>query len=344
LAVHCRLLASKGKQISTYSVGFTGPGEEAWNELPLARLVADRWGTEHHEIVLNPESLLDDLVDMVWHLDEPYGGGLPSWAVFKQMKGRIKVAMTGTGGDELFGNYGKWRRLDSSWLGCLFKLSDPNSEDFRRKFFNHHYYLSDQAKQEKVFANNYGDYDTSFWLFKEYFQSARAISIRDRSASTDIATQLPEEFLMMTDRFSMAHSIEARTPFLDHRLAELVLGLPSQLRTSHGDLKGLLRESITDLLPPQLLTAPKRGFVIPLNYWLRSKLRPVVEYLLEPKRLIAQGVFRPEFNRYYVKPHLTGNADYTHIVWAAMMFQLWYLIFIDGQGKRPSFKISDLLK
>lgn len=107
------LLAELGSApLRTYSLGFTGAGEESLNELPQARKVAERWGTEHHELVLEPAELLRDLVKMVWHLDEPYGGGLPSWYVFQFMSQQVKVGLTGSGGDELFGDYGRFRRLE----------------------------------------------------------------------------------------------------------------------------------------------------------------------------------------------------------------------------------------
>jgi asparagine synthase (glutamine-hydrolysing) len=109
------LLAEAGySSTRTYSLGFVGEEEQSWNEIDLARQVAQRWGTDHHEIILAPQDLLSDLAAMVWHLDEPYGGGLPSWYVFREMSRDVKVALTGTGGDELFGNYGKFRIYEAS--------------------------------------------------------------------------------------------------------------------------------------------------------------------------------------------------------------------------------------
>lgn len=336
------LLAKQGQQVHTYSVGFSGQGEDAWNELPLARQVAQRWGTTHEEIILDPKSLLDDLVEMVWHLDEPYGGGLPSWAVFKAMSRSVKVGMTGTGGDELFGNYGKWRELEGGWLRRHFFGKRIDLEHFRSQFLDRYYYLTDHEKREWVFQESFSGADTADVLYRTIFQEDGECDVRDRCAMVDLATQLPEEFLMMTDRFSMAHSIEARTPFLDHRLAEYVLGLPAGLRTRRTDLKGLLRDAVADVLPPELLKAPKRGFVIPLTLWLRGTLRPLVERLLDAKRLAAQGLFRPDFHERYVRPHVEGRRDFTQVVWAALMFQLWHMVFIEGQGERPRFGIRDL--
>jgi asparagine synthase (glutamine-hydrolysing) len=334
------LLAARGAPPETFSVGFTGDDEAEWNELPLARLVAQKWRTRHHELVLSPEDLLDDLPRMVWHLDEPYGGGLPSWMVFKAMSRSVKVGLTGTGGDELFGNYGKWRELERP-PGWPLRRARADAEAFRRRFFERYYYLSDADKAQRVLSAAAPE-GTGALLYG-VFAAEPSPSLRDRVAATDIATQLPEEFLMMTDRFSMAHSLEARTPFLDRELAELVWTIPAEVRTRRRDLKGLLRGAIADLLPEPLLGARKRGFVIPLKLWLRARLRPVVERLLAPERLQRQGLFRPEFYHAFVRPHLEGQADRTSVVWAAMMFQLWHRVFVETQAPAAPGALQELL-
>ena len=336
------VLAASGKPPETFSVGFTGAGEEAWNELPLARKVAEKWGTHHHELVLDPESLLDELLPMVWALDEPYGGGLPSWLVFKEMSRSVKVGLTGTGGDELFGNYGKWRELEPAWWPGLWQRGGGrvDAEAFRRRFFERCYYLSDSDKRASVLQD--AGASTADALYA-YFANDKELDIRDRIATLDLETQLPEEFLAMTDRFSMAHSLEARTPFLDRGLMECAWTIPARERTARGDLKGLLREAIGDLLPPELLAAGKRGFVLPLALWLRGRLRPVAERLLAPDRLARQGLFKPQFHERYVRPHLEGRADHTQVVWAALMFQLWHHLYIDTTARgAPAYAVGDV--
>ncbi len=322
------LLGQRGKPVSTYSLGFRGQGEAQWNELPLARSVARKWGGKHHELVLDPESLLSDLLEMVWHLDEPYAGGLPSWTVYKFMSSEVKVGLNGTGGDELFGNYGKWRPMEGGAIRRLLK-PDVSHQRFKREFFERFYYLSDGDKRSAVLARS-DQYiqDTSEMLW-EFFCETDAESLRNRLAYVDFRTQLPEEFLMMADRFSMAHSLEVRTPFLDHDFVELVLSVPSEIRTSRRDLKGLLRRSLAPVLPREILNAPKRGFVIPLTLWLRGRLRPLVERLLSPEVLRQQGIFKPEFYDNFVKPHLEAEADHTNKIWAVLMFQIWHHLFIE---------------
>ena len=165
----------------------------------------------------------------------------------------------------------------------------------------------------------------------------------DSVLALDIATQLPDEFLHMTDRFSMAFSLEARTPFLDHRFVELVCSVPPALRTSAADPKGLLRGAVADLLTPEHLTAPKRGFVFPLGRWLRHELRPLAEHLLSDERLHAQGLFRPGLADRYLVPHLDGRVDDTERLWPLLMFQLWHLLYVEqGLVGRPNFSWQDI--
>lgn len=371
--------------IKTYSLGFAADDEAAWNELHLARKVADRFHTEHQEIILRPEELLDDLVSMVWHLDEPYGGGLPSWYVFRMMSREVKVGLTGTGGDELFGNYGKFSPFEHSpilkfaaghprWTAAGANLPSfvwaswrqavtaiPESimsarqtdrlaqlgNICRAPFGSHYYanqvYLSDEQKHESVFNGRFSRVEETASYLQGLFSEAGTSNARDAVAYVDFQTQLPEEFLMMTDRFSMAHSLEARVPFLDHQLVETVFRIPASLRTRPNDLKYLMKAAVGKLLPPELLGAPKKGFVIPIALWLRNQLRPLAESLLSSERLQKQGIFRPSFYSSYVAPHLDGRADFTWQVWAALMFQLWHSIFVErGDFTKPAYSWRDL--
>ena len=359
--------------VRTYSLGFD---EEEWSELPLARLVATRYGTDHHELVLRPGELLDDLLAMVWALDEPYGGGLPSWYVFRLMSGEVKVAMTGTGGDELFGGYGRFRwfeegrlpRLGASrWIGsrpvraaaavasrvpgrwtsdvgraALRDLRSLRAEPARWHYFERSYYLSDQAKRDLVLESA-DRLPATGSLLQAIYDESGAASPRDAVAQLDFRTQLPEEFLLMTDRFSMAHSLEARVPFLDHELVEFVASIPASLRTRPDDLKGLLKATVADLLPEAMLGATKRGFVIPTGEWLRGELRPLVLRFLDPERLRRQGLFQPAIFERFVLPHLDRRADFGDQIWTLLMFQLWHLLYLEERlTAAPTFTWQDV--
>ncbi|MBX2829856.1 MAG: asparagine synthase (glutamine-hydrolyzing) [Rhodospirillales bacterium] len=322
------LLAQQGVGLKSFSLGFSGNVDEPWNELPLAKKVAEKWGIEHEEIVLNPTALLDELPQMIAALDEPYGGGLPSWFVFKGMAAEYKVAITGSGGDELFGNYGKWRGIEAQWMGRFGrrKPSNVSEEIFRSKMFDEFYYATDKFKHKLFTDPNLGQDATSELLRRRFDQATArgAKTVRDAHAVMDIGTQLSDEFLFMTDRFSMAHSLEARTPFLDNGFVDLVSQIPAEMRTSGSDLKGLLRDSVAPLLPGELVHAPKKGFVIPLAHWLRTDLTDLVgEYLGEAK-LKSQGIFDHKFVARHVREHRDGKLDHTHFLWPMLMFQLWY--------------------
>jgi asparagine synthase (glutamine-hydrolysing) len=335
------LAAEAGMNVAAYSLGFEGPGEEAWNELPLARKVAQKWGMPHHETVLRPEALLEALPAMVTALDEPYAGGLPSWFVYEAMGRDVKVGLIGVGGDEMFGNYGKWRPMEGGVL-ARYLFGAPKrigSDQFRRDFFETFYYFADPAKRAVLADQGAGCRATAEMMYERLI-ATQAANLRDATAGLDISTQLSDEFLLMTDRFSMAHSLEARTPFLDNGFVDLVRRIPAHLRTRRGDLKGLLRRAVAPLLPPELLAAPKKGFVIPLGAWLRGRLRPAVEHLLAPDRLKRQGLLAPSFVRDYVTPHLDGRADHTLKVWAGMMFQLWHLRFVERGDVGASLSLA----
>jgi asparagine synthase (glutamine-hydrolysing) len=372
--------------IKTYSLGFASEDEAAWNELHLAKKVAERFQTEHQEIILRPEDMLKDLVSMVWHLDEPYGGGLPSWYVFRMMSQEVKVGLTGTGGDELFGNYGKfspyevspllrlatnhpslaragatlppfvwagWRKAVAYMPGALVspqrkhrlsQLADICRAPFGSHYYANQEYLSDNLKHGSVFNGKFSGLKETAAYLEQLLSESDANNARDGVAYVDFQTQLPEEFLMMTDRFSMAHSLEARVPFLDHEFVETVFSIPASIRTRTYDLKYLLKAAVEDLLPPELLHAPKKGFVIPITLWLRNQLRPLAENLLSPERLQQQGIFRPSFYGSYVAPHLDGRADFTWQVWAALMFQLWHSIFVERTDvTKPAYSWRELI-
>jgi len=316
--------AQSGLNVSAYSLGFSGAGDDAWNELPLAREVARKWGLPHHEEILRPDAVLDALPAMVASLDEPYAGGLPSWFVYEAIGRQVKVALTGTGGDEMFGSYGKWRFLEDRLpLRRILGIGASASKArFRSGFFDRFYYFAEADKRAILEGGAPDCRDTSNTLY-EYFATRYTGNARDAVAALDISTQLPDEFLHMTDRFSMAHSVEARTPFLDNGMIDLMRRVPAAIRTRRNDLKYLLRKAVAPLLPPSLLAAPKRGFVIPFGLWMRGPFKSMVEDLLSPSALRAQGLFDPVLYERYVRPHLDGRADHTLRILSLVMFQLW---------------------
>jgi asparagine synthase (glutamine-hydrolysing) len=352
-AVLALLASAGGKDIRSYTLGFATRDAHSLDELPLARAQAERWGSEHHELIVDSSELINDLPNMVVALDEPYGGGLPSWYVFEFMSRDVKVALTGTGGDELFGNYRRFEPFEGRLarlarragplaalageasrlpLGArgqagLSRLGALHADSFAANYFDLAYYFTDEVKRELLAVAP--DEETAPYLASIFAESGSR-SHRDSVLYLDVSTQLVDEFLLMTDRFSMAHSLEARVPFLDNELVDLVAAMPPEIRTSRDAPKGLLRDAVADLLTPGHLTAPKQGFVFPLGAWLRGELRPLAERLLSDERLQRQGLFRPGLAARFLEPHLAGSADETERLWPLLMFQLWHLLVVEG--------------
>lgn len=363
------LLAQRGyTDLRTYTVGFTGAGEADLDELDLARELADRVGTQHHELTLDAEALLADLPQMVWSLDEPYGGGLPSWQVFKFMAQDVKVGLTGTGGDEIFGGYGKWmdfmslgpwqkaRRflqdgasaLPEALLGAERKsrLAKRRITRLSTRLFDYYPYYFNEAEKQLLgrYSDGFSLVGTADHLQDIYMNSCGAPDPRNGIACVDMQTQLPEEFLLMSDRFSMAHSLEARTPFLDHVFVERMMTIPPELRTRPQDLKYLLRAAVTPLLPTSLLRGPKKGFVLPIRLWLEDDLQPLLTRYLSRDYLENQGLFSADFVDGLLVAHQSGKIDLAWQLWNLLMFQLWYEIFINQHlSQAPNVAMQEMI-
>jgi len=326
--------------LHTYSLGIEGADEGEYNELAFAREIAQKWGTKHHEFLLNPETVLSDLPAMAYHLDEPYGGGLPSWYIYKMMKGTVKVCLTGTGGDELFGNYGKYRYFEktstirrtlsiiknaggTSIANLWFSLKNPNAYFFWK-------YCDDFTKRKTLFNPDIVNEvsPTEVMIEREWRKTGLA-NARDIYPLMDFQYQLPEEFLHVTDRFSMAHSIEARVPFCDRVLIEKVFQIPARLRTSASNPKSFLKDTVSDLIPPHMLNSRKKGFILPLQSWTRDQLKPMLWDVFDSGYLKSQGLFSPLLWERLIGPHLEKNVDKTQLVWTLLMFQIWYGTFIE---------------
>jgi asparagine synthase (glutamine-hydrolysing) len=334
------LLASKqNSRIRTYTLGFKSPLDDDQNELEAARLTSQRWQTEHTEIVIDPQEVINDLPLMTYHLDEPYGGGLPSWYIYQAMRGQVKVCHTGTGADELFGNYGKaaaFRALghksfrrelkrslkEHSLSNLIYLLRFPNA--YRSWMF-----IREPEKRDFLFdrMDSLSGCKPSELYVEQHFQEHRNYSIEDSIADFDFRNQLPEEFLHVTDRFSMAHAIEARVPFLDHHFVEKVMRIPAKQRIGLESPKEILKQVLKPFVAPEILSRRKHGFILPLTRWTRNELRSTIEEVFSSSYLKRQGLFNPNIRRYLYKPHLDGAVDETQRVWTFFMFQQWHQVF-----------------
>jgi asparagine synthase (glutamine-hydrolysing) len=356
-------LARDGQKVSTYTLGYTSPADGRINELEEARQVARMYGTDHHELVLDVDELIKALPEMVWHLDEPYGGGLPSWYVFREIAKDVKVAMTGVGGDELFSNYNKFYGLETHTrfsvalylnehypfaAACASNLSkiilkakshrglNEHEEGIRRfhskrdapEFWRHPFGISyptahGRGFNERMSVNPAKGLSEGRKALNRTFQEYAGECLRDRCVAVDFNNQLPDEFLHMTDRFSMAFSLEARTPFLDKDFVGYVLNIPAESRLTPRDPKSLIKAAFESWLPPDYTKLRKKGFVIPMARWLRGPLRKQAEELFSEASLRRGGWIRSDFSTVYFRPFLDGQTNLTETLWTVFMFRLW---------------------
>jgi len=360
-------LCRNGNTVKTYTLGFDSKDGHSINELDDARQIAQLYGTEHHEIIVDADLLIDDLDKMIYHLDEPYGGGLPSWFVYKEIAKDVKVAMTGTGGDELFSNYNKFRKLErrknfnraltiatkypaiaqtnyyiSRTINYLRSLLHPELFNESVNILSQntlsdlpHFWLHPFGMTyPTAFGGGFNDrlspdsneFSEGRKILEKTFIRHDDLNLRDRCVAVDFINQLPCEFLYMTDRFSMAHSLEVRTPFLDKKFVESVLKIPPNLRFSPMKIKSIFKDAFIDFFPPGFTDLPKKGFVIPMAKWLRGPLKATAEGLFNDPDLRSDGNIAADFSEKFYKPFLEGEDRLTQIIWTVFMFRKWQIL------------------
>ncbi len=331
--------------VSTFSIGFE---EESFDELDGARLVAERYGTDHHELVVKPDAatLLPRLVEA---FDEPFAdsSALPTYLVSELAAGSVKVALSGEGGDELFGGYytyvadqlaarlGPAMRPVRPLIEWLPSSSAKVSFDYKAKRFvrgahlppveRHHAWreiFSSDRRTELVDRRRDGVADP-LDLYRDRYADTAGAEPLARLQDLDLGIYLVDDLLVKTDRASMAHSLEARVPFCDPVVAELALALPTKLKVRGFAKKRLLRQAVAPLLPRAIVRGRKRGFSIPLAAWLRGELEPFAREILEADNLRRQGLLRPEPVQRLLDDHVSGREDFSRQIWGLMSLTLW---------------------
>jgi len=334
-----------GEGVKTFSIGFE---ESSFDELERARLVAERYQTDHHELVLRPDAV-ELLPKLVEAFDEPFAdsSAVPTYLVSQLAAGEVKVALSGEGGDELFGGYytyvadllaprlGPLATLASPLVETLPSSSSKASFDYKAKRFvraaklppleRHHAWKEIFSAETR--AALLGDANPS-WdpvdLYRERYAETAGAERLARLQDVDLGIYLVDDLLVKTDRSSMAHSLELRVPFLDQRVAELAFALPRQLRVRGFAKKRLLRRALAPLLPKEILRGPKQGFSIPLAAWLRGPLEPFAREVLAPSTLARQGWFDPAAVTPLLDAHCGGREDLSRQLWGLMAFTLWF--------------------
>ena len=331
--------------VSTFSIGFE---EESFDELDAARLVAERYGTDHHELVVRPDAakLLPRLVEA---FDEPFAdsSAVPTYLVSQLAAGSVKVALSGEGGDELFGGYYTYVADQlASRLAPVVRAARPLVErlpsssakvsfDYRAKRFargahlppleRHHAWkeiFSPDVRAELTEPRPDRPVDP-LDLYRARFAETEGVEPLSRLQDLDFGIYLVDDLLVKTDRASMAQSLEARVPFCDSAVAEFALALPTRLKVRGFGKKRLLRRAVAPLLPRSIVRARKQGFSIPLAAWLRGELGPFARDVLDPETLRRQGILRPEPVLGLLDDHVARRDDLSRQIWALMNLTLW---------------------
>lgn len=338
------LARQSSRPVKTFSIGFDEP--EA-NELAYARAAAQHCGTEHHEEILRPD-LAACLPDIAARLGEPFGdsSALPMWLVARMARQQVTVALSGDGGDELFGGYtwmhraldvARYRRvpvvLRAAADALLRALPEtPAATRFQR--FSADSFLSedasfvrrltcfDDASRTALLQPDLGAVDPADSI-AAWMESHASLPYGERMLGADTAYYLPDDILTKVDRMTMAHSLEARVPLLDHRLVEFAATLPFHLKYHRGESKRVLKAALRPWLPAQLFAQRKRGFSLPIHRWFRGPLAEVYrDAVLQPDARTREFL-RPAQGEALLAEHTAAREDHGHRLWAILMLELW---------------------
>jgi asparagine synthase (glutamine-hydrolysing) len=360
------VVASMARQssepVKTFSIGFD---EAAFNELPWAAQVARQYRTEHHEIMVRPNTV-ELIPRLMRHFGEPFGdsSAIPTYLVSEFARQHVKVVLTGDGGDELFTGYECFFYIDRlrTWDNVpvwmrrgLSAIADRLPYSARGK--NYLRMVSRSTPVERYFESNY----TPTFLRRQllapewmlpadsaYLQQTLAhclVPAGARKGEPDILTQalyfetaakLTGDMLVKVDRMSMAASLEVRCPMLDHHLAELAASLPHEWKMRGGQGKRILLKAVGDRLPPELLTRPKKGFGIPLSIWFRTSLRDFLRDHLLSSSFLNRGIVSPPFVHHLIDEHLSGRRNNQHWLYGLLALELWFRDFDSHRQPAPA--------
>jgi asparagine synthase (glutamine-hydrolysing) len=356
-AVVVGLMAGMSERpVKTFSIGFQ---EAAFNELDHARAVAEKFRTEHHEFIVEPAAL-EVLPQLVEHFDEPFAdaAAIPTWYLAQMTRAHVTVALNGDGGDEAFGGYQRYyadpladcyrlipaalrhglidrllravpvqsgRPVESSLATALHHLTRAADLPVGASIIRWGSFFT-EAEKSALYTDEMRQAlhaVPSHALLEESFRQARARSRLDRTMSTDVQNYLPGALLPKVDRMTMAHSLEARSPFLDHEVLELSARLHESWKVKGTTTKRILRELFAELLPPTITRRGKMGFSVPLGLWFRGPLAtPLRDILLAPNARIFQYLHRRGIEELFAQ-NASGRTDHGKRLWALLNLEVW---------------------
>ncbi len=341
-----------GKPVKTFSIGFN---EDSFNELKYARIAAKHFKSEHHEFIVTPD-LVDVVDDLVWHFDEPFAdsSALPTFMVSKMAREFVTVVLSGDGGDELFAGYTRYvtdrKRSGLAKLpeavrrGLLKPLGENLPHGFRGKNYLYNSSLDavdryidsvshfnglrkNALYSEKFRANLNGDFGAGAEVFRKIAAGVPTGNALDKLLYLDSKTYLPGDILTKVDRMSMAASLEARVPLLDHKLIDFVMRIPPELKLKGTETKYIFKKALEGIVPPEILYREKQGFGVPINEWINSNLRERIHAELLEKRTLERGYFQAKYIKTLLDEHSANRRDHSYALWILWMLELWHRQF-----------------
>jgi asparagine synthase (glutamine-hydrolysing) len=341
--------------VKTFSVGFEGEGA-GLSELPYARLVAEHYETDHHEVLVRAEDFSGLAEKIVWHLDQPIAdeAAVANYMVAELASGHVKMVLTGEGGDELFGGYARhagerlagvagvlpssMRRVAVGAASRLPGLRRPkialyalSLDDETARLTNWFPLFNEEMLADLLSERVKQGVDgrTARNVFADHLGQTDATDSLSRLLYVDTKLWLPDDLLARGDKTSMAASLEARVPLLDHKLVEFAASLPSSLKVRRLTRKYLLKKVAAAWLPPEIVTRKKQGFPIPISLWFRNEAHTFVRDNLSSGAVARRGLFDPRYVERILDEHDRGFADHGSLIWGLLGVELWYRLFID---------------
>lgn len=324
------MAAHSEKPIQTYAIGFF---DTAYDESPYAKIIADRFRTQHTLKKVSQEMLhLWPLV--AYYCDQPHGdvSFMPTYCVSELASKNVKVVLTGDGGDELFAGYDRYTDF----------FSQPNMDQYSQEQFNQAYFdsiclFSNTDKNtlyQELMLKQTQDLD-SFEILAPLLKQAESMDRINQVLYADTLLLLPGNNLVKPDRMGMASSLEARTPFLDVRMLELAFRMPGTLKLKAGETKYLFKKAVAERIGHDITYRKKQMFTVPIGEWFKDKLRPVIEEILLSPTALKRSLFKPERVRFIIDQHCAGVHNYTKEIRALIAIEIWFRQFIDNFYARP---------
>ena len=356
------LMAQESSQpVKTFSIGFE---EQDYSELKYARRVAEHVGAEYNEFIVRPNAI-EVLPTLVEHYGEPYAdsSAIPTYYVSRETRKHVTVALNGDGGDESFAGYERYaamlmaeryRRIPSVLRKAFVEMPVsllPTSELKRsrlrdaKRFFNaarlsrtdrYLRWMStfDPAVKRDLYTSDFSAMIATSdggAILDDWFKRANGSGVLDAAMLTDQMTYLPNDLLVKVDIASMANSLEARSPFLDHKVIEFAASLPENLKMRRLETKSLLKKVAARLVPREVIYRRKMGFGVPIGKWFRDEMKDFVRDVLLSPTSLSRGIVKPAMIEKYVKEHTEGQRDHSFQLWTLLMLELWFQRFIDGK-------------